>query len=44
MLKGDPEEYRFDSQEDAEDFIEESYTEGEWVEIISLESLNPDLI
>jgi hypothetical protein len=44
MIKGDSEEYHFYNQEDAENFIKESSSEGEWVEIISLDSLNPDLI
>jgi hypothetical protein len=44
MLHGDSEEYQFLRQEDAEEFISQSPNGGEWVEIISLDSLNPDLI
>lgn len=44
FLNGDSNEYEFYEQEDAESFIRESPHGGEWVEIISLDSLNPDLI
>lgn len=45
MLNGDDEhQYEFLTQDDAERFIEESPHGGDWVELISLDSLNPDLI
>jgi hypothetical protein len=44
MLYGDEEEYRFENQDQAEEFISQSPDGGEWVEILSLESLNTDLI
>lgn len=43
-LFGDVEEYEFFTQQAAEKFIEESDNGGEWIEIISLDILDPDLI
>jgi hypothetical protein len=44
LLHGDPEEYRFEEQQDAEDAIQESPNGGEWFEIVSLDTMDPDLI
>jgi len=44
LLNGDPEEYTFEEQQDAEDAIRESPNGGEWFEIVSLDALDSDLI
>lgn len=43
-LVGDEEEYEFHDREAALDFIDESPSGGELIEVLSLDALNADLI